>query len=131
MTHPGGRPTVMTSEVIGKLENAFGRGNTILESCLIAGISKDAYYDYLKLNPEFSERIELLRENVTMHARNNLVDSIMTGNIADSKWYLERKKKDEFSTSSDINLGGQPDNPVITNSTITPDEAYKNLLGKS
>lgn len=110
-----GRPTVMTIEVIGKLEEGFSKGCTILESCLLAGISKDAYYDYLKANPSYSDRVETLRENVTLHARRNLVDSIMDGNVNDSKWYLERKKKDEFSATSNLNLGGQNgQNPIVT-----------------
>jgi hypothetical protein len=106
-TEKGGRPTVMTPEAIAKLEAAFSEDNTILDACFLAGISKDSYYDYLKANPWYSERVEYLRNNTIMHARKNLVNSIKEGNVNDSKWYLERKKKDEFSTSSDLNVGGQ------------------------
>lgn len=109
MTNPVGRPSVVDDQVIAKLEGAFSKGHTVLEACLIAGISKDAYYNYCKEHPELKERVELLREQPAMHARRNLADSIEGGDLSNSRWYLERKKKDEFSTSSDVNLGGQVD----------------------
>lgn len=113
---PAGRPTVINNEVIAKLESAFSKGHTVLEACLIADISKDAYYNYCKDNPELKERVELLREQPAMHARRNLADSIESGDLGNSRWYLERKNKAEFSTSADINLGGQNgDNPIDMN----------------
>lgn len=38
--HPGGRPTVMTDQVIQKLVDAFSWGATDLEACAVADISQ-------------------------------------------------------------------------------------------
>lgn len=113
-----GRPTVMTPEAVGKLEDAFSKGCTITEACLLADISRDSYYDYIKLNPDFSNKVEMLREKPAMHARMNIAASILGGDLTDSKWYLERKKKSEFSSSTNVNLGGQEDGVPISQSLV-------------
>ncbi len=69
-----GRPTVMTGDVIGKLEHAFSLGCTDLEACFYAGISKDALYDYQKKEPKFSERKELLKKSPIFKARRKILD---------------------------------------------------------
>ena len=101
------RPRIIDDAVVAKLEEAFSKGCNITEACLKANISRDAYYDYLKINPEFSNRAEELRSHVALNARINLADSIAQGDLNNSKWYLERKVKAEFSTSTDLNVGGQ------------------------
>lgn len=106
------RPTVMTPDIIYKLEEAFAIGCPDLEACLLAGIGKTTLYNYQQDNPEFVERKEALKNSPALHARKNLAASIASGDLADSKWYLERKKRDEFGAKQDINLGGQTDNPI-------------------
>ena len=98
-----GRPTVMTKEVIAKLEVAFSVGATDLQACFVAGISKDSLYDYIKLYPEFSDRKEALKDNPKYIAKNNIVDAIKAADKDMSKWYLERKDKD-FSPQSKVDL---------------------------
>ena len=90
-----GRPTVMTDEVIRKLEEIFALGGTDLEACLWADISKSTLYDYQVLHPEFVERKEKLKEEPILKARRTVVGALDQPNMALS--YLERKKKDEFS----------------------------------
>ncbi|MCB0073702.1 MAG: hypothetical protein KDE20_19675 [Caldilineaceae bacterium] len=91
----------MTPEAIGKLEEGFMMDFTVEEACLFAGISTDSYYSYLKKNPEFANRKKLLNNNVAMKAKNNIASSINRGSEPDSKWWLERRRKDEFSTRSE------------------------------
>ena len=71
-----GRPTVITEEVIRKLEEAFTYGCTDLEACLMADIGKTALYDYQQNNPAFTERKELLKHNPVMLARKTVVDGL-------------------------------------------------------
>jgi hypothetical protein len=125
-----GRPTVITDEVLRKLEEAFALGCTDLEACFYADISKTAFYEYQKDNPEFADRKEQLKQRPILLARTTVVKEIQEKGELALK-FLERKAKAEFSPSADINLGGQPDNPIVTDQTIklTPDEAYKKLLG--
>ena len=100
------RPRIVDKDVVAKLEDAFSKGCTITEACLLSEISRDAYYDYIKINPEFSHKVEMLKERVTLHARMNIAASIKAGDLADSKWYLERKAKNEFSlrTENEITM---------------------------
>lgn len=98
----GGRPTVMTPEVIAKLEDGFMKGLTDLECCLYANISKDALYDYCNKYPEFSERKEQLKKQPAVQAKMNILAALEDGDKDISKWYLERKSKDEFSLKQTI-----------------------------
>lgn len=95
-----GRPTVMTPANIQKLEEAFLLGCSDLEACLYANISKTALYRYQEEHPEFTERKELLKETPVFKARKSVVDSVSSDPDLALK-FLERKKKDEFSTKSE------------------------------
>lgn len=111
--NPVGRPTVMTPEIITLLIDAFTWGSSDLEACLYAGIGKTTLYEYQKDEPSFAERKELIKNSPVLQARRNIMTQLEMGDVNTAKWYLERKKKDEFSTSSDLNLGGQNgENPV-------------------
>ena len=49
------RPTVMTDEVVSKLEHAFSMGCTDLEACMYAGIAKATFYRYQEDNEDFRD----------------------------------------------------------------------------
>ncbi len=98
----GGRPTVMTDEVVSKLEYGFMRGMNITECCHYADISRTAFYEYLDKNPEFPNRMEELRSHPATRAKLNVVEAIENGDTDLSKWWLERRNKDEFSTKQEI-----------------------------
>lgn len=97
-----GRPTVMTDEVLQKLEYAFMRGLPDAEACLYADIGTTTLYNYCDENPEFRERKEVLKKHPTARARLNVTEAIEKGDADLSKWWLERKAKDEFSTKQTI-----------------------------
>ncbi len=107
-----GRPTIFTTEIIHKLEHAFSIGCTDLEACLYADVGKSALYNYQKDNPAFVERKEALKENPVLKARTAVIADIESGNVDTSKWLLERKKKDEFSTKQETKLSGDEENPI-------------------
>lgn len=100
--HAGGRPTVMTKEVVAKLETAFSWGCTDGEACVWAGISQDALYDYQRKNPAFTKRKELLKETPTLKARQVINLAIGQKDKQAAQWWLERKRKEEFSTRSEL-----------------------------
>ena len=97
-----GRPTVMTETVLEKLTYAFSKGLSDREACLYADINPDTLYNYCKAHPEFAERKELLKEQPKIKAKFNITEQIDNGDSEMSKWYLERKAKDEFSTKQTI-----------------------------
>lgn len=98
----GGRPTVFTKEVVDKLEQAFSNGATIEMACFYAGIHRDSYYDYIKRNPKFSDRVEDLRSKPILKALNTVVNSLT--NTEDAKWYLERRFKKEYSPRQEVSV---------------------------
>jgi hypothetical protein len=102
MAEKVGRPTKMTDEVIGKLEILFAKGLTDREACLLANIHPSTLYDYCNANEEFAERKEALKQHPTAKARLNIIEAIEKGDEDMSKWWLERKAKEEFSTKQTI-----------------------------
>jgi hypothetical protein len=98
----GGRPTVMTDVIVGKLEYGFMKGLNVTECCHYADISRTAFYDYLEKNPEFADRIEELKSSPSTKAKLNVVEAIENGDTDLSKWWLERKNRDEFSTKQEV-----------------------------
>lgn len=122
--HAGGRPTKMTETVIKKLELAFLKGLSDREACQFADITMQTLYNYCNKHPEYFERKELLKERPKIQAKLNVAEGIENGDIELSKWYLERKAKDEFSTKQEVGLTGEVNNPLAGLTT----EELKKLL---
>lgn len=112
--HNVGRKTVMTPEVIQKLEDAFSIGATDKEATFIANISMATLYAYCKEHPEFSERKEALKDLPKYQARKNIAKAIQSEDKATSQWYLERKAREEFTNRTDLNLSGELTSKIIS-----------------
>jgi ACT domain-containing protein len=97
-----GRPTIVTDAVVAKLEYGFMKGLNVTECCHYADISRNCFYEYLEKNPDFKDRIEELRSNPSTKAKLNVVEVIENGDTDLSKWWLERRNKDEFTTKQEI-----------------------------
>lgn len=94
MPNPIGRPTAMDEETIRKLEDGFLKGFTDREACLYANIAPSTLYKYCEEYPDFSERKELLKEQVKMRAKENIAKAITEGDKSLSQWYTERRDPD-------------------------------------
>jgi len=94
----------MTEVTLGKLREAFLIGCSDKEACFYAQIHPDTLYDYQARHPEFSEQKAGWKNYLVFRARMAIGDAIISGKNADNldiaKWYLERKRRDEFSRSS-------------------------------
>lgn len=111
-----GRPTVMTPEILSKLEYAFSLGCSDLEACFYANIGKTTLYEYQKENPDFTDRKAELKENPVLLARQSVIKHMADdGDLAIK--YLERKKKDEFSLRQELTGKDGKDlpTPILTN----------------
>lgn len=95
-----GRPTVMTPETLKLLREAFAIGCTKKEACAYAKIGESTLYDYINANPDFSEEIEQLIEEPILKAKHTIVSTL--DDPKNAQWYLERKRKDEFSSRSEV-----------------------------
>jgi hypothetical protein len=112
-----GRPTKMDDRVLSKLREAFLFGCNKLEACAYSEIAPSTLYEYLKLNPEFSNKIEEWQKAPILKAKKTVVDSL--DNPKDAQWYLERKRKDEFSTKveNDLRVKELP-KPILGGKTV-------------
>jgi predicted DNA-binding protein YlxM (UPF0122 family) len=97
----GGRPLEMTDEKIKKLEEAFALDCSIAEACFYADISKVTYYNRIERKPELLNRFEALRQKPVLLARQTVVKAVKDNPDIALK-YLERKRKNEFSTRQEI-----------------------------
>lgn len=118
------RPTVMTPEILNKLQEAFLMGCTDAEACLYAEIEPRTLYKFQDENPEFIHKKEYWKQNPILKARAVVMNSIASGDESTAKWYLERKAKAEFSTKSEIGLTDKNGEDIL----ITPLDTLNNLL---
>lgn len=102
MAHAGGRPTVFSDEVLQKLEQAFSLDCTDEEACIYADIAPSSLYNYQNAHPEFLERKKLLKQKLVLKARTVIANNLNDNDREVAKWYLERKRKDEFSTKQEF-----------------------------
>lgn len=119
----------MTPETLSKLEEVFAIGGSDEEACFYAGIGKSTLYNYQKEYPDFVERKEALKERPVLKARQTIVKALDDADYA--MWYLERKKKKEFSPRQE--LTGRDGNDlaiVLDTKTIEIAKRYEEELKK-
>ena len=95
-----GRKTVMTDEVISKLEHIYSLDGTDEEACAFANISEATLYNYQKENQEFIERKNSLKQKPFLKARETIVGGL--GEPEFALKYMERKKKKEFAQRTEL-----------------------------
>ena len=97
-----GRPTVFDHDTVHKLEQAFAIGCTVEEACSVSGVSRSAYYKKLEDDQQFMDKMERAKLFIIIQARHTVCIAIRAGDIKTSMWYLERKRKEEFSMKAEI-----------------------------
>lgn len=108
-----GRPSKLSDAIVEKLELGFARGYNVTEACKFAGIDRGTYYNWLEANEEFFNRMEMAKCDLNIKAKNNIADEIDRGNIELSKWHLERRAKDEYSTKQSIDADVNTDVKIV------------------
>mgnify|MGYP003747028611 FL=1 len=95
-----GRKTVKSEEIIRKIEECAALGSSIEEIAFYAGIHRATLYRWMDEDNKLKDRIEELQERPILKARQTIVKSL--DDPEQAKWYLERKRKNEFSTKSEV-----------------------------
>lgn len=106
-----GRTSKYSMEIVSKLELAFKNDFNISQACDYANISRDTYYKWLEEKRGFSDKMEAAQSHLIRKAKINLANAIEAGNIETSKWVLERRAKDEYSSRQDVDITGNV--PVV------------------
>lgn len=92
-----GRPSLITNQVVKKLEEAFKIGLNTSEACRYAGISRQIFYNKLEVDTEFLDIIDSAKDHLKLLALGVIGNHISKGDLQTAKWYLERKYKKEFA----------------------------------
>ena len=105
---PAGRPTVMTDTCVAKLEEAFLHGCNNVEACLYAGIERTSLYRYIEKHPEFSNRIETLKQSPVMRARIILSEALDAKCLATANRVIDRKEGSTVTVAGlTVNITGK------------------------
>lgn len=99
-----GRPRKINQETLAKLEYAYSLGCSDREAALYANIGYSTLTAYLSNNPEFKERRETLKDSMVIKALESNKKLLEDGDPIQTRWYLERRKRDEYTLSQDINI---------------------------
>ena len=121
--------TTFVEDVMQELKTAFRDGLNNSEACLDANISERSFYLVLEKNEKLKEYFELLRKNVNKIAKQNIVKKIKEGDVEQSKWWSERKNKDEFSTRNENT--GKDGGAILINSNTIEIKKYNGDSGKT
>jgi hypothetical protein len=113
------RQNKLTIEVCQKMEEAAMLDCDVSELCLLAGISRDTYYRWMKEVPALSDRLDDLRQSPFLAARRRLV-SDAEKTFDNAMRYMERKKPKEFMPVSKTEHAGKME---IEHSVI--DQAFR------
>lgn len=99
-----GRPTILTPELVKKLEAAAQYDCSIPEMAFSAGISKQDLYNWINKDKALFDRLEALRNTPVIKARTAVVQGIV--NFETGIEYLKNKRSDEFNTKTTTELKG-------------------------
>jgi len=108
----GRNPPTLSPQQIDKLDYAFLHCASDKEAYTYAGVCKANFYYWQEVNPHYVDRKAELRDLIKYQARENIVKGIKMGSASESKWWLERKNKEEFSLRVE-NTGKDGDAMVV------------------
>lgn len=104
--------------IISDLKQGFYRDYTVEQACLYAGINKDTFYDWRKACTEFAHQMDMAKNTLKIIAKDNISGQIRRGDMKTTRWWLERRLKDEFSTRNESDIDITSNGSTLTNLII-------------
>ena len=92
--------------------NAWENGLSDREAAFLASKDGNAYVTeedvkgWLADNADIASLKDFLQSDLLSNAKLNIADNIRNGNVSTSKWYLERRAPEEFSTKAAVAFEG-------------------------
>ena len=118
-----GRKTLMTEEIVNKLEEIFKIGGTIDEACSYAMISRQTYYNWIEQDKDFLTKMESAQRYIDIAAKRNVGYAITKEkDLNTSKWLLEKKQFNQPQTQ--VNVAGKEVGVTIN---FSPEQAERLL----
>lgn len=115
-----GRPSKKDDKVVNLLEEAFRIDCTVSEACIHAWISREAYYEWLKSDSEFSDRMDKAKSFPYLLARQTLFKAVSKGSDKAAVEFLKRRDR-RYSDKVKVEERVEPEE-------ITPEQ--KEMLDK-
>ena len=103
----------LVAEICGYLET----GNNRTDSCVLAGISRDTLYEWIKTKPDISDAIK----KAELICKKNHIENIQKASIKSwqaSAWWLERKHHEEFGLRNKLDSQSTSEVSVATANEI-------------
>jgi hypothetical protein len=96
-------------QIVSDLKQAFMHDFTDEEACRYARINPDTYYTWKNASEEFVEEMTIAKDFIVQAAKNNIGNKVAKGDIELSKWWLERRRRDDYAnkTQTDVTSLGQ------------------------
>ena len=98
------------------------------EACSYAGIRIENLRYFKEMHPEFLQVKEACKQIPCLKARQTIVQAL--GNADDAKWYLEKKRKKEFSSRTELSGPDGESLPPIQIEIVRPKNANTNTTEK-
>lgn len=95
-------------EVISAWKNGLSDREASFRASRDSGvyITESELKEIVAESPEIASLRDFLMTDIVSQAKLNIADNIRDGNVSTSKWYLERKAPDEFSSKGAIAFEG-------------------------
>lgn len=105
---PKGLPDAAWREIISSWENGLSDREASFRASRDSGIyvTEAELKELVASSPEIASLRDFLKSDIVSNAKLNIADSIREGSVSTSKWYLERKAADEFSTKAAVAFEG-------------------------
>jgi len=99
-------------DVIKRLEDIFIIGGGVTQACAHAEIAKQTYYEFIKDKPYLVDHFKHLSERLVIVSLNTIAKSAQNNPV--TAMTILSKKMKEYSPSSTLLLGEDPDNKFTT-----------------
>lgn len=96
-----GRPSQMTPEAMGKLEEILRMDWTVQEAIVYADVSQDSYYYHYWTYPHFRKRMDKARDYAKIAARRTVVSDIEAGDSRLAMEFLRRRDRRHTQIEAD------------------------------
>lgn len=88
-------------KIIELMKPKLKLGYSITKACKVIGFPQSTFATWLQNDRELRLKVFSWKNNISDKARKNLKEKILSGSEEESRWWLERKEKDEFSTRTE------------------------------
>lgn len=110
--------------VVDAWENGLSDREAAFRASRYEPITVEDIKGWIKDDPKVGELKAMLEAELRSAAKYTVADAIKDGDVKTSKWYLERKAADEFSTRSSIEF----ENAVVALTLDEKEDALKRMI---